>query len=69
MPTILDAYTQHYKQLIIVISGMSGSNKSEIAGELANKLHAKHINQSNFLDSNFEQVVEINQKKNKNMGL
>lgn len=63
MPTILDAYIQHYKQLIIVISGMSGSNKSEIAGELANKLHAPHINQSNFMDNNFEQVVEINQKK------
>lgn len=61
--TILDAYIEHFKQLIIVISGMSGSNKSDIAKELAGQLNCKHISQNNYLDSNFQQTTEINGKK------
>jgi adenylate kinase family enzyme len=62
-PTILDIYLEKYKQLIIVISGMSGSNKSEIADEISRSLKCKHINQNNFLNPDFEETIEINNKK------
>ena len=66
-PTIIDAYLEKYKQLIIVISGMSGSNKSDVANEimdLVNKTNkCKHINQSNYMNKDFEEIIEINDKK------
>jgi len=62
-PTILDVYLEKYKQLIIVISGMSGSNKSEIADETSKALKCKHINQNNFINPDFEETIEINNKK------
>jgi adenylate kinase family enzyme len=62
-PTILDVYLEKFKQLIIVISGMSGSNKSEISDEISKVLKCKHINQNNFINPDFEETIEINNKK------
>ena len=62
-PTILDVYLERFKQLIIVVSGMSGSNKSEIADEISKSLKCKHINQNNFINADFKETVEINEKK------
>jgi len=61
--TILDIYLEKYKQLIIVISGMSGSHKSEIAENISKVLNCKHINQNNYINIDFKEVVEINDKK------
>jgi uridine kinase len=61
--TILDIYLKKYKQLVIIISGMSGTNKSEIAEEISKILKCEHINQNNFLDINFGEIIEIENKK------
>jgi adenylate kinase family enzyme len=64
MPTtILDACVDHFKQLVIVISGMSGSNKTEIAHILTNILNCKHINQDDYLNQDHKETVTINNKK------
>ncbi len=42
---------------------MSGTNKSEIAEEISKILKCEHINQNNFLDINFGEIIEIENKK------
>jgi len=61
--TILDKYLENFKQLLIVISGISGSNKSDIADEISKTIKCPHINQNNYLNKDFEEVIEINNKK------
>ncbi len=56
---ILDAYIKYNKQLIIFISGLSGSNKSKIAQNLANEFKINFINTRDYLNKNIYDEKEL----------
>jgi hypothetical protein len=60
---ILEAYIKFKKQLIILVSGISGSNKRVIASHLAKVLKLKHIKLESYIDKSYdkpENYSEIN---------
>jgi hypothetical protein len=61
---IIDAYLKYNKQLIIIISGLSGTNKSKISQTLTSDLKLKYVNIKQFiLQDKFKEVELSNQKK------
>ena len=60
---IIDAYLQYNKQFIVIVSGLSGSNKSKICQKLASKLNFKYLNTRNFIDKDKFEEVELPNKK------
>ncbi len=56
---ILDAYIKYNKQLIIFISGLSGSNKSKIAQNLANEFKINFINTRDYLNKDIYDEKEL----------
>ena len=63
MTTILDAYIKQFGQLIIVVSGMSGSNKTEIAIQMADNFKCNNINQQSYIHLDYEHYEDVNDKK------
>ncbi len=61
---ILDAYKKYNNQLIILISGLSGTNKSKISQQLAKELNLKYLNTRDFLNKeNFKEHELSNSNK------
>lgn len=58
--TIIDYYIENYGKLIIAISGMSGSNKTEVGHAIAKALNGHYINENKFFDESYEKMVNIN---------
>lgn len=56
---IVEAYLKFNKQLIILISGLSGSNKSQLAGFIERDFKIKAINIDDFTIKDFEKMVEV----------
>lgn len=61
---IIDAYSEYNSQLIILISGLSGSNKTKIAQKLAHDLNLDFINLNNFIKKDVFTTIDLaNSKK------
>lgn len=56
---IIDAYSEYNNQLIILISGLSGSNKTKIAKKIAHDLNLEFINLNNFIRKDVYTTIEI----------
>lgn len=63
---IVNAYKKFNNQLIIIISGLSGCNKNNIAKTLATTFDIEFVRQDNFINKNFKNMKkEQNFKNNK----
>lgn len=60
---IINAYVNYHKQFVILISGLSGTNKSKIAGKIASKLKFKCLDTRDFIDMDTSEEVELPNKK------
>jgi hypothetical protein len=60
---IIDAYLKYNKQFIIIISGLSGSNKSKICQKIASKLDFEYLNTRNFILKDKYNEIELPNKK------
>jgi len=58
---IVDAYIKFNKQLIILISGLSGSGKTTIASFIERDFKIKHLNIDNYCKKDFEKYVEVSE--------
>jgi uridine kinase len=56
---IVEAYLKFNKQLIILISGLSGSNKSQLAKFIERDFKLKAINTNDYSIKDFEKMVEV----------
>lgn len=64
---VLDAFKKYNNQLIILVSGLSGTNKSKISQQLAKELNLKYLNTRDFLNKdNFKEHELSNNIKVKN---
>lgn len=60
---IIDAYLKYNNQFIIIISGLSGTNKSKICQKIANKLDFVYINTRNYIQKDNYKEVELPNNK------
>lgn len=61
---IIDAYLKYNNQFVVIISGLSGTNKSKICQKISNKLNFTYLNTRNFIDKdNYNELELPNQKK------
>ncbi len=60
---IIDAYSEYNNQLIILISGLSGCNKTKIAKKIAHDLNLEFINLNNFIRKDIYTTIEISNLK------
>jgi uridine kinase len=61
---IIEAYLKYNNQLVVLISGLSGSNKSKIGQNLAKELKLEFINTRDYINNDkFEEVELPNQEK------
>ena len=56
---IVEAYTLFKGQLIIMISGLSGCGKSNLAKRISRDFKIKHINQFEFYKTDYNKEVEL----------
>jgi cytidylate kinase len=61
--SIIEAYTDFNNQLIIAISGLSGTGKGEVAKSLGNKLNLKHLKLVDYHKKNFKEIKKISSGK------
>jgi shikimate kinase len=60
---IIDAYLEYNKQLVIIVSGLSGSNKSKIGQNLAKELNLEFINTRDYIDKEKYEEIELPNKE------
>ena len=60
---IIDAYIENNKQLIIFISGLSGTNKSKIAQALSKELELEYLNTRDFIEKDKAKEIELPNKE------
>ena len=60
---IIDAYIENNKQLIIFISGLSGTNKSKIAQTLSKELNLEYLNTRDYINKENAKEVELPNKE------
>ena len=61
---IFDAYKKYNNQLIILISGISGTNKSKISQQLSKELNLQYLNTRDFLNKDkFKEYDFLNNTK------
>jgi len=56
---IIDAYLKYNNMYVIIISGLSGSNKSKIAQNLAKDLKFNYINTRDYIDMDKMDEIEL----------
>jgi hypothetical protein len=56
---IVEAYLKFNKQLIILVTGLSGSNKSQLANFIERDFKIKAINVDDYCKKDFEKFVEV----------
>lgn len=56
---IIEAYIKFKQQLIIIISGISGCNKTSLAKKLSKELGLKLINQNDYLNPDYNVIVML----------
>ena len=56
---IVEAYLKFNKQLVILVSGLSGSNKSQLANFIGRDFKLKSINIDEYCISDFKKMVEV----------
>jgi uridine kinase len=56
---IVEAFAKFNKQLIIIISGLSGSGKSKIGSYIERDFKIKHINIDDYCKKDYENYVEV----------
>jgi hypothetical protein len=57
--TVVEAYIKFNKQLVILISGLSGCHKNKVAKKIAELFKIKHINLRDFLKEDYDKKVEL----------
>jgi uridine kinase len=60
---IIDAFLKYNKQFIVIISGLSGTNKSKICQKITSKLDFVYINARNFIEKDKYEEIELPNKK------
>ena len=61
---IIDAFLKYNKQMVIFVSGLSGTNKSKITQNLSKELNVKYLNTRDFINKDkFEEIDLPNGKK------
>ncbi len=60
---IIDAYLKYNNQFIIIISGLSGSNKSKICRKISDELGFVYLNTRKFIDKDNYKEIELPNKK------
>jgi len=63
---IIEAFIKFNKQLIIIISGLSGTNKTKIAQWMAKDFNLKYINIEKYID---ETKIKENDKNPDNIDI
>lgn len=63
---IVEAYKIFNNKLIILISGLLGSNKSKIAQQLSKDLNISYINQKNHIKKDYNEQVSISYNNENN---
>lgn len=61
MVNIVEQYINKNKQLIILISGFSGSGKTLLAKNIERDFKLKFINLNNFYKKDYKQIVELSE--------
>ena len=56
---LVEAYTKYNKQLIILISGLSGCGKSKLAENISRDLKLTHLEQHTFYKPNYNNLVNL----------
>ena len=60
---IIDAYLKYNNQFIIIISGLSGSNKSKISQKVASILNFVYLNTRDYIEKTKYEELELSNKK------
>ena len=60
---IIDAYLKYNNQFIIIISGLSGSNKSKISQKVASILNFFYLNTRDYIEKTKYEELELSNKK------
>ena len=60
---IIDAFLKYNKQMIILVSGLSGTNKSKISQNLSKELNMNYLNTRDFIDKDKYEEVELPNKE------
>ena len=64
--TVVEAYIDKFKQLIILISGFSGSGKSILSKSLGKDFKLKYLNLNNYYKENWDKesdAIELDEHK------
>jgi hypothetical protein len=56
---IIEAYIKKNNQLIILISGIDGSNKKKLAKNIEEDFKLKLLNLNDFINENFNEVIKL----------
>jgi hypothetical protein len=56
---IIGAFLKYNRQLVILISGLSGTNKSKISQNLSKELDIKYLNTRDYIDKDKYEEVEL----------
>jgi cytidylate kinase len=59
MPNIVEKYIQDKEQLIILISGFSGSGKTLLAKNIENDFKLKFLNLNNYYKKDYNEIVDL----------
>lgn len=60
---IIDAYLKYNKQFIIIISGLSGTNKSKICQKISSIINFFYLNSRDYIQKNKYEEIELSNKK------
>jgi len=57
--TVVEAYIKFSGQLVILVSGLPGCNKSKISKKISESFKIKHLNLRQFIKEDYNEVVEL----------
>jgi len=57
--TVVEAYIKFNKQLVILVSGLSGCHKNKVAKKIAELFKIKYVNLRDFLKEDYNEKVEL----------
>jgi len=60
---IIDAFLKYNKQMVILVSGLSGTNKSKICQNLSKELNIKYLNTRDFINTEKYEEIELPNKE------
>lgn len=64
---VIQAYLKYNKQFVILISGLSGSGKSELAKLMINDFKFKLINLNDYYKKHYNKIVTLKKKDDNNL--